>query len=65
MMPYGVIELSQTGSGNQFWPDNAKPFPWNNSWVIYNEVLWHSPEGNYTGNAEDIYVVMSLKIINS
>ena len=27
----------------------------NQCWLIIWEVLWHSPEGNLTGNAQDIY----------
>ena len=27
----------------------------NQCWLIINEVLWHSSEGNFTGNAQDIY----------
>ena len=27
----------------------------NQCWLIISEVLWHSPEGNFTGNAPDIY----------
>ena len=31
-------------------------------WVIIREVLWHSPEANFTGNTQDIY---PLKITHS
>ena len=27
----------------------------NQCWLIISEVLWHSPEGNFAGNAPDIY----------
>ena len=27
----------------------------NQCWLIIKEVLWHSPKGNFTGNAKDIY----------
>ena len=27
----------------------------NQCWLIISEVLWHSPEGNFTWNAQDIY----------
>ena len=27
----------------------------NQCWLIVGEVLWHSPEGNFTWNAQDIY----------
>ena len=27
----------------------------NRCWLIITEVLWHSPEGNYTGNAQGIF----------
>ena len=33
----------------------------NQYWLIISEVLWHSPEGNFTGDAKDI-LDMSLKI---
>ena len=27
----------------------------NQCWLIINEILWHSPEDNFTGNVQDIY----------
>ena len=27
----------------------------NQCWLIIREILWHSPEGNFTGNDQDIY----------
>ena len=27
----------------------------NQCWLIISEALWHSPQGNFTGNAQDIY----------
>ena len=42
------------GSGNGLLPDGTKPLL-NQCWLIIGEVLWHSPEGNFTWNAQDIY----------
>ena len=36
----------------------------NKCWLIISEVLWHSPEGNFTRNAQDIFPYMSLSFIN-
>ena len=39
----------------------------NQRWLIIGEVLWHSPEGNFTWSAQDIYpqdIYVSLKITN-
>ena len=27
----------------------------NQCWLIISDVLWHSPEGNFAENAQDIY----------
>ena len=31
-------------------------------WITISEVLWHSPEGNFTGNAQDIYLWYEFEI---
>ena len=36
----------------------------NKGWLIISEVLWHSSDGNFTGNTQDIYLWLELKIIN-
>ena len=36
----------------------------NQCWLIINDILWHSPGGNFTRNARDIIHDMSLKITN-
>ena len=49
------------GSGNGLLPDGhyLKQFQ-----LIIQEVLWHSPEVNFTGNTYDFILDMSLKITN-
>ena len=37
----------------------------NQCWIIISEVLWHSSEGNFSGNFSDIYLDISLKNILS
>ena len=37
----------------------------NQSWFIIRKILWHSPEGKFTGNAQDIYPWYGFEIINS
>ena len=36
----------------------------NQHWLIISDVLWHSPKGNITGNAQDIYIKYEFKITN-
>ena len=36
----------------------------NQCWLIISEVFWHSYEGGFTGNAQDIYHWCELKITN-
>ena len=43
------------GSGNGLLPDGTKPLPEPILTIIFSEVLWHSPEGNFPGNVQDIY----------
>ena len=33
----------------------------NQCWLIINDILWHSPEGNWTGNAQEIYIWCEFK----
>ena len=41
-------------SGNGLLPDGTKPLP--EPMLIYHQwVLWYSREGNFIGNAQDIY----------
>ena len=37
----------------------------NQFWLILSEDLWHSPEGNFTGNAQDVYPWYEFKITYS
>ena len=46
--------LGNTGSGNGLLPDGTKPLL-EPMLTIINEVLWHSPEDNFTRNAQDVY----------
>ena len=34
----------------------------NKCWLIIHGILWHSPDTNFTGNAQNIHLKMSLKI---
>ena len=34
-------------------------------WLVTSEVLWHSPEINFTGNAQDIYPLYEFENTNS
>ena len=45
----GYISVD-TGSGNGLLLDDR-----NQCWSITSEVMWHSPEGNFTGNARHTY----------
>ena len=36
----------------------------NQCWLIISEVLWHSPDGNFTWNAQDIYPWREFEITN-
>ena len=36
----------------------------NQCWIIISEVLWYSPEGNFTGNAQDIYYLSFMWVWN-
>ena len=56
VMPYMgiiIIDLVNIGSVNGL-SCSIKPLS-NQCWLIISEVLWHSSEGNFTGNAQDIY----------
>ena len=61
------LNLVYTGSGNGMLSDSTKPLP-ELMWLIICEVtslMWHLPEGNLTGNAQDIYICdTTLKIMN-
>ena len=30
-------------------------------WPIINKILWHSPEANFTGNAQNLYAWYTLR----
>ena len=56
-MPYGDLDLDQhldrVMACCLIW---YQAIIWTNiDWLTINEVLGHSPEGSFTGNAEDIY----------
>ena len=51
LRPSDTIWLLQSRSTLAQVPDGIKPLPE----PVIGEVLWHSPEGNFTGNAPDIY----------
>ena len=36
----------------------------NQCWLMISEVLWHSPQSNFTGDVQDIYPWYELKITN-
>ena len=58
--PDGVIELVGTGSGNDrlVASHHSKQFC-----LVISEVLWHSLEGNYTGNMLDTnLMITNIKI---
>ena len=63
-MPYGDTDLVAIGPANGLLPDGTKPLPEPVSPLIIGEVLWHLTLGNFTRNAQDIYVDISLKITN-
>ena len=51
--PYGDTDLGQHWlEGNSLLSDGTKPLL-NQSWLVISEVVWHSPEGNLTGNSQD------------
>ena len=62
---------------NSLWPSDSVWWHWPGStlaqvmaWLSepmlpsINQVLWHSPEGNFTGNTQDIYPWYELKMTN-
>ena len=59
MTPYGDVELGQhyllpdalVMTGFLMTPSHYL----NHCGLIISEVFWHSPEGNFTGNAQDVY----------
>ena len=51
-MPYGISEIDQIGSGKDRLLDGTKPLP---EQVLTNHQWGLSPEGNFTGNHENIY----------
>ena len=57
----GLVNSVKFGSDNVLVPDGTKPSPEPMS-ANHSEVLWHSPEGNFTGNADDIYPWYGFKI---
>ena len=54
MTPYGDIS-GPTLAQVMDWHLMAPSHYLKQCWLIIIEVLWHSPEGNFTGNAQDIY----------
>ena len=42
------------GLGNSLLPDSTKPY-FNQCWLMISEVLWYSPDSNFTANTSDIY----------
>ena len=40
------------GSGNGLLPDDTKPLPENQCWILIGKVMWHSPESNFTASAQ-------------
>ena len=65
------VAIWQQGSGSTLaqvmtWWLTAPSHYVNKSWPIISEVFWHSPEDNFTRNAQDIFILdMSLKITQS
>ena len=60
-----MVTLTQfnIGSGNGLLPDGTKPLP-EPMLTFISEVLWHSPESNFTVSIQAIILyMMSLKII--
>ena len=57
----GLTQLAQVMAPGNGTKQLAHYLSW--CWVIISEVLWYSTDGNFTGNAQDIYP-MSLKITN-
>ena len=57
VMPYGDIDFSQHWLRNGLLPDGTKSLhvPMLTNHQIISGCLWHSPEGNFSGNAQDIY----------
>ena len=50
--------LVNIGSDDSLLPNGTKqklPELMLTNWLIAREVLWHLPEGNFTGNAHNIY----------
>ena len=52
--PYDDIDIGQIGWGNGL-RQTAPSHYLNQCWLIINEALSHSPEGNFTGNPEYFY----------
>ena len=49
VMPYGTLDMGQR------WLREWLVAWWHQFWLNTNEVLWHSPGGNFTINAQDMY----------
>ena len=49
----GTYASVNNGSGKSWFPDATKSSI-HRCWLIITEVLWHSPDGSYTGNTQDI-----------
>ena len=48
-----MISLIHFNSGNIFLPDDTKPITWTNGDLSSKGVLYHSPESNFTKNANE------------
>ena len=53
--PYGIRSGSTLAQTMVCWPMAPSRYL-NQCWLIISEVFWHSPEGNFIGNAQDIYL---------
>ena len=47
--------LVNIGSGNCLVPDGTKPYYLIQCELVINDLLWYSPEGNFTGNDQKHY----------
>ena len=50
-----ILALGSTLLHVMAWCCQAPSHFLNRCWLLNSEVLWHSPEGSFTGNAQDIY----------
>ena len=54
VMPYGDKRYGLTVAQAMAYCQTSQSHYLSQCWLIISEVLWHSPEGNFRGNAHDI-----------